>query len=414
MCPAGASARGREIGRKTPVNTPRAEIDPKIRIGRCGHRPWSDINARVRFSVVIAFATALCGVSRVAKSEPAREALRLEYRAFSGCDDATQFLAALRARAPRVRIATPDEDARSFTIEITSGTPNTRARLTIREPSGAKTVRELVAKDCREAVDAIALVAALAVDPQALGTQNPAPSAKNDAPTKGDTAGSASDRGDPEKGRAAQSAEPDRAAPGGAMNSATSSRAERVAAAPSRDERTATATSFGWAASVAMAARSGLAPEWFLGGRVGIAVESRAALFSPSFRLWGEYAPRTTFAVQGGNVAFSYAGAMLEICPMNLRIADGFRARPCLLGDLGMVRASGLDVPNPRSADRLRIAFGAQARFEWMLSRRIGIDLALGCTFPIRRDRYRFDPLLVYEPPAGGLTASAGASLHFP
>ena len=340
-----------------------------------------------------------------------REPLRLEYRAFSGCDDAAQFLAALRARAPRVRLASPDEVARSFTVEITSGTANTRARLTIREPGGAKTVRELVAKDCREAVDGIALVAALAVDPQALAAQNAAPGAKND------TAVGETDKSEPEKSRAPQSAEPERAASASAMNSATSNAsAERVAMTPPSDERATLAvrSSFEWAASVAMAARSGLSPGWLFGGRLGVALESRAALFSPSLRLWGEYAPRATFAVQGGNVAFSYAGATLEICPVNVRIGEGLRARPCLLGDLGVVHAAGLDVPNARSADRLRIAFGAQARFEWMLTRRIGIDLDFGCTFPIRRDRYRFDPLLVYTPQAVGVTASAGVSLHFP
>ncbi|MET0593609.1 MAG: hypothetical protein ABW133_12975, partial [Polyangiaceae bacterium] len=98
----------------------------------------------MRFSVVIAGAAAWLGCARIAFGEPVQEPLKLEYRAPFGCDDAAQFMAALRARAPKVRSAAPGEVSRSFNVEILPGTASTRARLTIREPTGAKTVREIV------------------------------------------------------------------------------------------------------------------------------------------------------------------------------------------------------------------------------------------------------------------------------
>jgi hypothetical protein len=157
-----------------------------------------------------------------------------------------------------------------------------------------------------------------------------------------------------------------------------------------------------------------MAPGWLFGGRIGVEVESLGRqLFSPSLRVWGEYAPRTTFAVQGGRTSFFYGGGAAEVCPIALR-GGPFIARPCVLADIGVVGASGLDVLNARSADRFRLALGGQARFEWRVSPRFGLELDLGCTFPTRRDRYRFDPLLIYEPPAVHPTGSLGATLHFP
>ncbi|MET0594436.1 MAG: hypothetical protein ABW133_17170, partial [Polyangiaceae bacterium] len=111
---------------------------------------------------------------------------------------------------------------------------------------------------------------------------------------------------------------------------------------------------------------------------------------------------------------FSYAGGTVELCPVGARLGETFVLRPCLLADVGVIAASGLDVPNARSASRFRLGLGGQARFEWVLSKRIGVELDLGCIFPTRRDRYRFDPSLIYEPPAVGLTGSAGVSVHFP
>src|SRR3954469_7980416 len=90
----------------------------------------------------VGLAVGICCLSRALLGQPAEEPLRLEYRVASGCDDGQQFMAALRARAPRARVARSDEPARVCQIEIEQGVKNTRARLTIREPNGQRTVRD--------------------------------------------------------------------------------------------------------------------------------------------------------------------------------------------------------------------------------------------------------------------------------
>jgi hypothetical protein len=390
----------------------------------------------VRLSAVIAAAAAatLVALPRVALGDPAQEALRLDYHASIGCDQEAQFFAALRARAPRARLAAPGEVARNFNVEIAAGPTRTRARLTIREPNGVKTVREIETKDCREAVDAIALVAALAVDPRALAAEGGA-TPNDNAPARNE----ASEKGQPRRGAGAErsgasdpaalpgkstSAEKGSAEPRGASEtggsaaipeSVVTERAASTALPIDVEGRDSTSTRpFGWTAGAAAAARGGLAPGWLVGGRVGVEIEAvDRRVFSPSLRVWGEYAPRTTFAVEGGSTAFSYGGGTAEICPVAFR-AGGIVARPCVVADIGVVAASGIDVPNARSADRFRLAFGGQARVEWRVTSRFGIELDLGCTFPTRRDRYRFDPLLIYTPGAVHPAGSLGANLHFP
>ena len=52
--------------------------------------------------------------------------------------------------------------------------------------------------------------------------------------------------------------------------------------------------------------------------------------------------------------------------------------------------ALGTDALNPREETRPWVAIGMGARIEWALGSRVALDLDLGCTFPIWRDRFLF------------------------
>ena len=329
----------------------------------------------MRTFVTSAIAAASLCLARAASGEPPQEPLRLQYHAFAGCDDEQQFVAALRSRAPRARLATAGETARIFDVEIAESKTGARAKLTIRESSGRATVREIEAKDCREAVDALALIAALAVDPDA--------------------------------GVAGRASVP---APGDGLRSLV----EAPVSTPS-DAVGDAATSVVWRWSVAGAARAGLAPGLLFGGRLGVELGVRGRdWLAPSLRVFGEYLPEARFAVEGGVAGFAHAGGGLEICPIRVLAGGALLARPCGLVELGVLQAEGFEVPNPRSAQRFRLAAGLLVRLEWRVAPPMAFELDLGCTFPIRRDRFRFDPLLIYEPSAIALTGLLGATVHFP
>lgn len=374
---------------RTVVNTQARQIDPEFA------PPASAITVSVRFFDPAGYiAVALCCLSRVALAEPVEEPLRLEYRASATCDDEQQFFAALRARAPRARLARSNEPARVFSVEIEQGAHHTRARLIIREPNGQRTVRDLETKDCREAVDALALVAALAVDPQAVA----------------ESASRANVGAEPASKPAARSeavVPPVVPAP-----SKSSEDVEEMAAA---DLRVSTPRSWVWGISVAGAGRGGVAPGFLGGGRLGAVLErNRGGWWAPAMRLSAEFATRNGFAVEGGVATFAYAAGSLEVCPLRIPAAGPFVARPCLMADLGIVHATGSEVLNARSANPLWLAVGGMARFEWLLTARIGIELDVGCTFPVWRDRFRFDPRLVYEVAKISTIAALGVTMHFP
>ena len=78
-------------------------------------------------------------------------------------------MASLRASTPRFRFAAENEPARSFTIDAQeTGALHYAGRLTIRDVSGQTALRDVTGETCAEAVAALAFVAALAIDPNAV------------------------------------------------------------------------------------------------------------------------------------------------------------------------------------------------------------------------------------------------------
>jgi hypothetical protein len=307
-------------------------------------------------AVAAAVAATAPFVSRPAAAQPNEEVVRLEYHAPPACTDEAQFFAQARARAPQMRLARPDERARVFIVEIEQHAALTSARLTVRDPDGQTTVRNVETKDCSEAVDALALVAALAVNPRAGARpkETPVPSDGTMPLPPGPT----------------PPASP-RAAP-----------AHALARAPSPWTWRAGAAGFGVGA---------IAPEPLLGARVSAElVHLTSHGMAPSFRVSLGYATHNGFVVEGGTAHFAYAGANAEMCPLRLPPAKNLVFRPCVMADFGFVVARGSETLNPRSAVRPWADIGTGARLAWMLGGDIGVELDVGCMFPISRDRFLF------------------------
>src|SRR5882672_6807655 len=121
----------------------------------------------------------LCASSAVAAppdGRAAEEPIRLEYRPAAGCPSNDALVSNLRASTTRFRFAGEGEPARSFAIDAeqkpgapgAAGTSKYAGRLTIRDVSGQTAVREVSGATCAEAVAALAFVAALAIDPNAV------------------------------------------------------------------------------------------------------------------------------------------------------------------------------------------------------------------------------------------------------
>ena len=115
----------------------------------------------VRVGCKAALIVGLCSPS-LAASE--REPIRLSYVAHAGCPAAKDFEASVLERTSRARPAGSREIAREYRIAVRLAEKKSVARLEFAEAGGGTVAREVTYDDCGEAVRAIALVTALAID----------------------------------------------------------------------------------------------------------------------------------------------------------------------------------------------------------------------------------------------------------
>ena len=353
-----------------------------------------------------------------AAAQTDEEPVFLEYHAPAACENDAQFFARARSRAPRMRLARPDERARMFVVDIEQRSGRTSGRLTVRNPEGRQTVREIEARDCSEAVDALALIVALAVNPRAADA--PAATA---SPRAADAPPSAVNPPRADAPRAAPTAEPIAPAPAAQPNAPSPSprpppaTSDSAGAPPESAGAATSADAALWAfrAGVAAWGIGAIAPEPLIGARASGEVLSLAPrVIAPSFRASAGYATHAGFVVDGGTAHFGYAGASFEICPLRLPASGPLLFRPCALADVGAVFAQGADALNARGDTRPFAALGAGGRVEWALGRRVGLDLDVGCTFPIWRDRFLFGSRSFHQVAWAGAVVSLGFVMRIP
>jgi hypothetical protein len=109
---------------------------------------------------------------------------RLEYRAPATCPTADAFLSQVRVRTRRPRLAREGERAPLFVVVLEPGADRARGELRVRdENDDSERVRTVSSASCAELADALALIAALTLDPNASTAPHvEAPPASSSAP----------------------------------------------------------------------------------------------------------------------------------------------------------------------------------------------------------------------------------------
>ncbi|MEB2323133.1 MAG: hypothetical protein OZ921_11510, partial [Sorangiineae bacterium] len=277
----------------------------------------------------LAAALALAALAAPARAEQEREPVRLVYAAAPGCASRDEFVERLRAYTSRIELADEqDARARRFDVVIEPDRDGYRGRLTVEDPAGRAAAREVRGATCSEVTLALALVVALAVDPNA--SLEPAPVAPDAAGTPAPPA----PRADP---RPAGSAEPAPAAPAPPPPSRAASR--RATARPSGAANGgAPALAVGATAAVRSALQRAAAPTF------GVEVELRAsrAETAPRLRLSAEGMPPASISgPRVGGVRLAWLGGALAGCPLVEALGGGWTAGPCATLSLGAGRAGG-------------------------------------------------------------------------
>ncbi|GAC1577875.1 MAG: hypothetical protein NVS3B20_25690 [Polyangiales bacterium] len=146
--------------------------------------------SRIKFVILIAlFGT---GVAFSSAQDSPVEPMRVFYEAHPGCPDAQHFSSEIVARTPHVRIVNDASTARVIRVTIARSSLGSTGHLVIQEGSSTSNAREVSATSCDEVVSAIALIAALSVDPQAQSAATVSVASPQEPSPASSTAGSSS------------------------------------------------------------------------------------------------------------------------------------------------------------------------------------------------------------------------------
>lgn len=301
--------------------------------------------------------------------------LRLRYSAPASCPNAESFLGQVAARTPLARPARGGEPATSLIVSIRDVQGGSAGTLELRAPGSVTSTRGVSAAQCEQVVTALALMTALAIDPNA-----------STAPVQ----------------------EPPVAPP-----------AKVAALGPAPPPPSGPLARWRWRTGASFEALGGVAPDPVLLVRPFFEVErERHSAWSPALRVSGG---RAHAIVPGGSGAgeFTLWTGRLEGCPLRLSASRAVRLSPCLVVDAGQLRAVGNGISPAEQVDRPWLSAGLAGRLEFRLLEVLAIELAIELAgevfFPIVRDRFFIDTdVTLYRAPpvAGG--AVIGLGMQFP
>ena len=343
-------------------------------------RTQRSANRARRALAFIAVAVALASLARADEER----SVRLTYRAPGGCPDEASFFAQVRARTSRVRRTVDGRWA--LDVGVTKAGDETAAHLVLRDPDGRISERDVAGERCDEVVTAIALVAALAIDPMAR--------------TEASVSAASPSRSSPPPVSSSPAPPPPPPPP---------APPERLHLAPPAAE--------GWSFGAALGVLASLAaaPVFMVGPAAFFEVIGPAhGPLAPTFRLGATFAPnQSTNPAQGGTATFRWTSGLLDACPFAWR-PRGWSLEPCLRFEAGVVQAAGSDVVSPLSATRAWFAAGALGHAAWRFAGPFVLEGDLGLVFPLVRDSYSFFPARdIYDTTAVGLEAGVDLGVRW-
>ncbi len=312
-------------------------------------------------------------------------AVQIDYEARAGCPSADSFVRQLLARAPRARLAVTGERVRVLVARVHPGAGHgLEGLLVVRDPGAAPTERAVRAETCDEVVAALAVIAAVVIDPVTARTGT--------VDTAAPSADEASSVDVPVAATTPVPAPPPTPAP------------EVPPGLPPETRM--------WTISAGLGGGlvAGAAPTVLLSIPAFVEI-SRAGheVVRPSARLRVE---RTLSSSNSEGGAFVRTGGATDLCPIALG-ASSLRAQPCVRAELAALYAKGRGVEPVRSAVRPWFALGAVARVRIDLPSPLFVELEAALIIPVVRDRFYVEPYaVVYRAPTvGGTSAFAlGAS----
>jgi hypothetical protein len=316
----------------------------------------------------------------------------LDYRVPASCPGEDDFVKLIARRTSRARRGSTGEGKYRFTVEVQLSDAGARGTLRIAEKDGGTTERDVPARDCANAIEAMALIAAVILDPRAATTS---PVSESDAAPIADAASTTP----APPSRTSAPPRPSPAAP------AAVSRSQGSQDSPAPAERPPT-----WQGRLraAGALQGAVAP----GGALGVAAGAELfradrGLFEPRFALTAHFASGEA-STRFGNAELSWFAGRLTACPVGWPKSDRLTLRGCAFAEAGALRGDGSDTQNPRGSTAFWLAAGPSTEIELGVTRLLALAVEAGITVPAFHDKFVFVPEEVAHrvPPVGGWLAA--------
>lgn len=327
------------------------------------------------------------------------EPIAVDYQVPGTCPSSDWFLGEVRGRTPRARPASTGERARVLVVRIEGTTGGYVGRLSIDDAGTRSTPRELRGATCSEVASALALVGALAVDPQASTAPRPAPPEPEPPPAPPPTP--------PASAPASASASASAPASASASASAPAS-ASPPPPPPSSPSTKRSEPTFAAGAGAELAAWSGAVASLRLFGDLSFG--------HPTFRLALARSLDVERTAIVGGATLTWTTVSGAFCPLRIAIAgDDLGLRPCAELAGGVLDAEGVSVTQAQARTRPWLTAAAHGRLVWALARGFALELEGGAMAPFFRESFFFAPgIPVYEAPAVVGFGRIAASVRFP
>lgn len=313
-------------------------------------------------------------VSARAQSAPPSvpERVELRFNGGAGCPAQSAFVHEVAARVRRPVEWVSESAATQIIVTVTQTADHATGTLQVVTRAAEPTRREFVASTCAEISSALALVTALALDPNARTEALPGPPETPDAAPP-------------------EAAPPPVAAPAPVPAPPPVAPPPRQPSRP-RSEVEPALRYVAWLGP-ALGADLGYAPNVLV--TVGLSLGARATvtrLFTPSLQLtplWGKTGTTGPSVASG---SFAWALARLEACPTSVRLTGWLAFEPCVSGELGRLSAAGESSASIVSVPVERWwAAGGAALALHAVSGRWFARLETHGLFPATRDEFVFE-----------------------
>lgn len=320
-------------------------------------------------------------------SEPESPRYRLLYAAPAGCPDRAAFATGIRARTSRPRLVEDDDPGAAIVLRVaieSSGNESASGRLDLREPDGTEETRSVASRTCGEVANALALVAAVLLDPDARVSPEP--------------------EAEPPPAPATTPASPVPTSP--AVQPKPPPRSEPPRAPSPREWR--------FSGGAGLGGLGGVGPAFAPMAGVFVEVERAASGALTSAARLNLDVASTSSDLRSGTQTYEWLGATLRLCPAYLTLPGRLRLAPCGALQTAVHRGTTRDVQKPSASVGLWLAPVVAGTLAWDVSSSVALEINGGILFPLRRSRFFLAPdSTIFDVPVAAGMVGLGARIRF-